>query len=194
MVLALILYSVLINALEFPQENKPEKINACIALAKQKLLLNQETLDTFFNKFRNPKLVKDYYTADMVIKCYQTISLETAEILLNQGKDLTITETLQDLIQIDTSTYKEGMFKSNPDHISLRQEINEIRNLEKFQSKEKTDLLKNTPPLFNANPYYIIAVIIISGIFIYYTTRRVLSNPKSQKPKNKNKNKNKKIN
>ncbi|OMJ78192.1 hypothetical protein SteCoe_22038 [Stentor coeruleus] len=191
MVLVLILYSVLITALEFPQENKSEKINACIALAKQKLLVNPEALDLFFNKFKTPKLVKDYYTADMVLKCYKEISLETAENLLSQANNIIITEILENLINIDTSSYKEGIFKSNQDHISLRQEINDIKNLEKLkklESKEKSDLNKNTPPLFNASPYYIISVILISIIFIYYAIHHVLLKPIPQKHKSKKKN------
>lgn len=188
MVLALLLYAVLTSAQDFPQENKAEKFNACYSLTKLKYSRDQEKLDTVFNQFKNPKDLNNYYTAEMLLKCYKTISLDTAETILKQGEDLVLVTDFEDLIEVNISAYNESTYKQNAEHETLYKEIKEIKEAAEQKASEEAELRKKTPPLFSAGPFYVLIVVLGFGLFIFFSARRVLVKPEKNKGKNKKRN------
>ncbi|OMJ82316.1 hypothetical protein SteCoe_17031 [Stentor coeruleus] len=188
MVLGLLLYAILTSAQDFPQENKDEKFNACYSLTKLKYSRDQEKLDATFNQFKNPKDLNNYYTAEMLLKCYKTISLDTAETILKQGEDLVLVTDFEELIEVDISTYNESTLKPNAEHDALYKEMKDINEAAEQRAKKEAEERRKTPPLFNAGPFYVLAVVLGFGLFIFFLAHRVLVKPVKTKGKNKKRN------
>ena len=187
MVIPLLLCLSISQALEFPSENKPERFNACYALTQLKISKDQEQLDAFFAGFSNSTKASNRITSDMLLKCYTTISLDTAEAILQQGQDLVLVNDFEHLVDIDMSGYTEANLGSNKEHRLLFQEIQILKDQAEREKEMAMKRIKETPPMFHAGPVYIMGVLIAFGAFLYWATGKVLRKPEKQgKGKKKN--------
>ena len=187
MVISLLVFLSITQALEFPSDNKPERFNACYALTQLKISKDQEQLDTFFAGFSNSTKASNRVTSDMLLKCYTTISLETAEAILQQGQDLVLVSDFEHLVDIDMSGYTETNLGANKEHRLLFQEIQILKDQAEREKEMAMKRIKETPPIFNAGPVYIVGVLVGFGAFLYWATGKVMRKPeKPGKGKKKN--------
>lgn len=184
----LLFFSLCLAAHDFPLENKPERFNACYSLTQLKISKDQEALDSFFSTFSDPINASNRVTSDMLLKCYTSISLETAEAILQQGEDVVLVNDYEHLVDTDLSEYKEGEMGPNKEHRHLFQEIQQLKDQADREREINTKRIKDSPPLFNAGPIYIIGVVGGFGLVLYWASRKVLNKPEKKAKRGKKKN------
>ncbi|OMJ69118.1 hypothetical protein SteCoe_33239 [Stentor coeruleus] len=180
MIISLILYSTLASSIKFPQEFKPEKMQACYNIIEYKLYKDQEFLNNFFSQFQDPDFAINYYTADMLLKCYTAITIQEAEEVLIQGENIYLAPYLEDLVKVDIEFYAGGMLDVNSDHQALYQEIQNIINSQEGQGiKEDNNEYEQSP--IGVETLIFITVVCICTIVAYLTSGKTENGPEDQK-------------
>ena len=187
MVLIALLCLVLASSQDFPTENKVEKFNACYYLTKLKVSVDKEELDSRVGKLANPEKGGNRITSDMLLKCYKTITLETALYVLQQGEELFYQDSFEPLVGIEWDLYEQGDYNLTAEHTLLYDEIKKIKE-QAEEEAEKAPVPQ--PPLPPVGIWYIFVVIIIFAGFFYWASTKVLNKPQPKAKEIRNKKKN----
>ncbi|OMJ80644.1 hypothetical protein SteCoe_19080 [Stentor coeruleus] len=166
MIVTIILFATLGSSIKFPKENKPEKMQACYNIIGYKLNRDQDFLTDFFKQFNEPNFFINYYTADMLLKCYTTITLEEAKEVLMQEEKIYLEEYLEDLVRINITIYTIGKLDVNSDHEALYDEIkNLLSSQEGIREGEYDDQDEQSP--IGIETFAFIGIVLICTALAY---------------------------
>ena len=172
---------------EFEATMEYRKFDACRELVKLKLSEGREELETFYAKFPNAVEVDSIVSIDMLSKCFRTISLDTAETVLQQENDLVLIGDFNELVELNLEMYEEKDVVFSSKHKEFHESIDKLREQAELEADDFEKKRRSAKPLFTAGPFYILAVgVFFAGIFYWALSK--LNHKKPKKVKNKKKN------
>lgn len=180
MIISVILYATLACAIRFPQKNKPEKMQACYNIIEYKLYRDEEFLNDFFSQFKEPNYVINHYTADMLLKCYTTITLEQAEEVLIQDDNLYLAPYLEDLVKVDMVFYTKGTLEDNSDHQALYEEIQNLVSAQEGQEDNGQNNQNEQSPI-GIETLVFVGIVFLCTILAYLASGKTENKPEVQK-------------
>jgi hypothetical protein len=176
------------------EETKRVRMQACIQLAHKKLdkdepVLNEILETTVFDQEKTMNKV----VADMLIKCYNEITLEQAAEVLSAGEALELAESSENLVEYDREQFKSGdEIRLTPEQLRVYEEIS--RELKGSQDQENVEQESVQPevvtPLKAVEElgwYYIMFVILGFSLFFFLASKALNRQPPIPKSKLKKK-------
>ena len=171
------------------EENKKIRMQACIQLAHKKLDKDEPVLTQILETTKfDQEQTMNKVVADMLIKCYNEISLETAEQVLNAGEKLELEETSENLVEYDREQFSTGdEIRLTPEQQRVYEEISrELKGSTPEQEAEaeaETEVSSPLKVVEGLGWYYILIVASIFSLFFYLAPKalnRQVPIPKSK--------------
>ena len=192
MVFSILTLAILASSQESHLGNKPEKFNACLHLLKLKMSLDQEQLKALIAAGATEKQVGERVSSDMLIKCYNTISVDQAiPVLETASEDSVLTDELDQLVSVDYESYKESGYTMTPEILQFYQDIKQMKEDAEIAYSEAPP---TAPPLPQLGVWYILIVVLLFVGLMFWLVNKVLAKPEKVPRRDKKTQRNKKKN
>lgn len=187
MIIGIVLLISAVFSEEFQATTDYRRFTACRELVRVKLSEDREELEAFYSKFPGSKNANNAISTDMMSKCFSIISSDTAETILQQGKDLVLIGDFKELIELNLEAYEEKDLVFSQKHGEFYGAIDKLRESSEMEADEYEKKQRSIKPLFTAGPVYILAVgVVFAGIVYWAYSKVTYKKPKKTKSKRKN--------
>jgi hypothetical protein len=188
MVFSLLALAYLVSSQFEHLQNKPEKFNACLFLMRVKMTVDREALTGLLPLAGSEEKLGTRVSSDMLLKCFSTISVDTAIEIVQIGQDnLALEDKYEELVSVDYESYKETGFELTPEHEQFFKDIQQMKEDAEIASLKEPEPV---PPLPQLGLWYVLVVVLgFAGLF-YWASSKVLNKPEKLKTKDRRKKKN----
>ena len=154
--------------------------------------LDQEQLKALVAAGASEKQVGERLSSDMLIKCYNTISVDQAfQVLETASEDSGLTDELDQLVSVDYESYKESGYTMTPEILQFYQDIKKMKEDAEVAYSEAPAA---APPLPQLGVWYILIVVLLFAGLMFWLVNKVLAKPDKVLRKDKKSKRDKKRN
>lgn len=183
MVFSLLTLAIFASSQEAHLGNKPEKFNACLQLLKLKMSSDQEQLKALIAAGATEKQVGERVSSDMLIKCYNTISVEQAfQVLETASEDSGLNDELAQLVSVNYESYIDSGYVMTPEILQFYQDIKKMKEDAEIAYSEAPAA---APPLPQLGVWYILIVVLLFAGLMFWLVNKVMSPPEKVLKKDK---------